>query len=139
MNRHPWLRFSLSALTVLTLAGSLTLVGCKKKETPPDEVAQPAPEATAPATPSATTDVAPTAGNTGVTAADADLNQKVKDAFAADTALASVSTIEVDAQNGVITLWGSAPTEAAKTAAANVAKGVAGVTEVKNVITVSAK
>jgi osmotically-inducible protein OsmY len=140
MTRHPWLRLSLSVLAVLTLAGSLALAGCKKREVPPAETAQPTPEATTPAaTPSATTDVAPTAGTTGVTAADADLNQKVKDAFAADATLAPITTIEVDAQNGVITLWGTAPTEAAKTAAGNAAKGVAGVKEVKNSITVAAK
>lgn len=136
MTRQLWLRSTLPALAVLTLAGTLALAGCKKPEPPPSE-ATPAAEAPPVATP--TTDIAPTAGNTGVTAADADLNKKVKDAFAADPALASVTTLEVDAQNGVITLWGTAPTEAAKTAAANTAKGVAGVTEVKNSITVAAR
>jgi osmotically-inducible protein OsmY len=48
------------------------------------------------------------------------------------------STIYVDVENGVVTLTGTVPTAAQKAKAEQVAKSVAGVTSVKNQITVTA-
>jgi len=137
MTRNPWLRLSLSTLALVALTGALALSGCKKHEEapPPEPAAAPAPATTA--TP--TTDVAPPPLPNGVSTADADLQKQVKDKITADTRLAAATGIEVDAQNGTITLWGTAPSDDAKKAAEEVAKGVSGVKEVKNQIVVEAK
>ena len=47
------------------------------------------------------------------------------------------STINVDVDNGVVTLTGTVASQAQKTRAQNVARGVEGVTNVRNNLTVS--
>lgn len=141
MTRNPWLRLSLSTLALVALTGTLTLGGCKKKEEAPPPAPEPAaaPAPAAATTDIPTTDVAPPPLPNGVTASDADLQKAVKGKITADPRLTAATGIEIDAQNGTITLWGTAPTADAKKAAEEVAKGVAGVKEVKNKIVVEAK
>jgi hyperosmotically inducible periplasmic protein len=77
----------------------------------------------------------------GATAAnkvdDASITAKVNAALAADKDL-SAAKIDVDTQNGVVTLSGPAPSASAKEHASTVARGIKGVTSVNNQLTVKA-
>ena len=68
---------------------------------------------------------------------DASITVKVNSALAADKDLSAIK-IDVDTQNGVVTLSGPAPTAAAKERASEVARNVKGVTSVNNQLTVKA-
>lgn len=77
----------------------------------------------------------------GATAADkvddATITTKVNAALAKDKDLSAVK-IDVDTQNGVVTLSGPAPTATAKERASEVARSVKGVSSVNNQLTVKA-
>ena len=68
---------------------------------------------------------------------DATITAKVKTAIAADKDLSAIK-IDVDTQNGVVTLSGPAPTATAKEHASEIARNVKGVTSVNNQLTVKA-
>ena len=66
---------------------------------------------------------------------DASITAKVNAGLAADKDLSAIR-IDVDTENGVVTLSGPAPTDAAKERAAEIAKNVEGVNSVNNKLTV---
>jgi osmotically-inducible protein OsmY len=68
---------------------------------------------------------------------DATITTKVNAALAADKDLSAIK-IDVDTQNGVVTLSGPAPTATAKERASEVARNIKGVTSVNNQLTVKA-
>ncbi|MFL6566983.1 MAG: BON domain-containing protein [Burkholderiales bacterium] len=73
------------------------------------------------------------------TAHDATLTTKVKSALAADVGLKTLTGISVDSEGSTVTLKGSVDTDANKRRAEQVARGVDGVSTVKNELTVEAK
>ena len=73
------------------------------------------------------------------TAKDATLTTKVKSALAADVGLKTLTGISVDSEGSVVTLKGAVDTAANKSRAEQVARGVEGVSSVKNELTVQAK
>jgi hyperosmotically inducible periplasmic protein len=70
------------------------------------------------------------------TAASATLTTKVKTALASDVGLRTMTNINVDSDDGVVTLKGKVTTAEAKKRAEAVAKKVDGVKSVKNQLTV---
>ena len=70
---------------------------------------------------------------------DSWLTTKVKSALAADVGLKTLTGINVDTTGSVVTLKGSVDTAANKSRAEQVARGVEGVSSVKNELTVQAK
>ncbi len=68
---------------------------------------------------------------------DAVITTKVKAAIAADKDLSAIK-IDVDTQNGVVTLSGPAPTATAKERASEIARNVKGVNSVNNQLTIKA-
>lgn len=68
---------------------------------------------------------------------DAAITTKVKAAIAADKDLSAIR-IDVDTQNGVVTLSGPAPTASAKEHASEIARNVKGVSSVNNQLTIKA-
>ena len=72
-------------------------------------------------------------------AKDSWLTTKVKSALAADVGLKTLTGINVDSEGSVVTLKGSVDTDANKRRAEQVARGVEGVSTVRNQITVEAK
>ncbi len=75
---------------------------------------------------------------TAEVATDVTITAKVKTALAVDSQLSALD-INVDTVKGVVSLWGRAPSEEAVKRATTLTKGVEGVTEVKNQLTVVAK
>jgi hyperosmotically inducible periplasmic protein len=73
------------------------------------------------------------------TAASATLTTKVKSALAADVGLKTMTNIDVDSNNGVVTLKGRVDTADQKKQAEKVAKQVDGVKSVKNQLKVEKK
>jgi len=70
---------------------------------------------------------------------DSWLTTKVKSALAADVGLKTLTGINVDTTGSIVTLKGSVDTAANKSRAEQVARGVEGVSSVKNELTVQAK
>jgi len=70
---------------------------------------------------------------------DSWLTTKVKSALAADVGLKTLTGINVDTEGNVVTLKGSVDTTANKSRAEQVARGVEGVSSVKNELIVQAK
>jgi|RhiMethySRZTD1v2_1073278.scaffolds.fasta_scaffold824314_3 osmotically-inducible protein OsmY len=70
---------------------------------------------------------------------DSWLTTKVKSALAADVGLKTLTGINVDSAGSVVTLKGSVDTAANKSRAEQVARGVEGVSTVKNELAVQAK
>ena len=70
---------------------------------------------------------------------DSWLTTKVKSALAADVGLKTLTGINVDSAGSIVTLKGSVDTAANKSRAEQVARGVEGVSSVKNELTVQAK
>ena len=68
---------------------------------------------------------------------DAAITAKVNASLAADKDLSAIK-IDVDTQNGVVTLSGPAPTATARERASEIARGVKGVNSVNNQLTVKA-
>ena len=73
------------------------------------------------------------------TAAGAALTTKVKSALAKDEGMRTMTNIDVDSNDGVVTLKGKVPTAEAKKKAGEIAKKVNGVKSVKNQLTVEKK
>jgi hypothetical protein len=73
----------------------------------------------------------------GAKVSDATITAEVKSALAADPQLASLK-IDVDTDNGVVTLSGPAPSEEAKSRATQIAAGPKGVMRVENRLEVKA-
>ena len=72
-------------------------------------------------------------------AAGAALTTKVKTALASDAGMKTMTNIDVDSNNGVVTLKGKVDSAAAKKKAGEIAKKVDGVKSVKNQLTVEKK
>jgi hyperosmotically inducible protein len=72
-------------------------------------------------------------------AKDSWLTTKVKSALAADVGLKTLTGINVDSEGSVVTLKGSVDTEANKRRAEQIARGVEGVSTVRNQLTLEAK
>ena len=72
-------------------------------------------------------------------AAGAALTTKVKTALASDAGMRTMTNIDVDSADGVVTLKGKVDTADAKKKAEAIAKKVEGVKRVKNELTVEAK
>ena len=68
---------------------------------------------------------------------DAAITAKVNAGLASDKDLSAIK-IDVDTQNGVVTLSGPAPSATAKARASEIARGVKGVSSVNNQLTVKA-
>lgn len=90
--------------------------------------------ATAPAFAQTTNDQATQEGRQKNTefVSDATLTTKVHTALANDVGMRTMYSINVDSDNGVVTLKGKVDSEATKQRAADVAKKVSGVQSVKN-------
>ena len=73
------------------------------------------------------------------TASSAALTTKVKTALASDAGMKTMTNIDVDSNNGVVTLKGKVDSAAAKKKAGEIAKKVEGVKSVKNQLTVEKK
>ncbi|HJY79119.1 MAG TPA: BON domain-containing protein [Burkholderiales bacterium] len=73
------------------------------------------------------------------TAQDATLTTKVKSALAADVGLRTLTGISVTSDGSTVTLQGAVDTDANKRRAEQVARGVDGVSSVKNELAVEAK
>jgi hypothetical protein len=71
------------------------------------------------------------------TAIDDDIELDVEDALNNDASISDQSRIEVNVEDGVVSLTGTVPTSAEKSRAESVAKNVKGVEEVNNQLTVS--
>jgi hyperosmotically inducible periplasmic protein len=72
-------------------------------------------------------------------ASSAALTTKVKTALASDVGMRTMTNIDVDSDNGVVTLKGKVDTAEAKKKAEEIAKKVDGVKSVKNELTVEKK
>lgn len=72
-------------------------------------------------------------------AASAALTTKVKTALASDVGMRTMTNIDVDSDDGVVTLKGKVDTAEAKQKAEEIAKKVDGVKSVKNQLTVEKK
>ena len=72
------------------------------------------------------------------TAASATLTTKVKTALASDAGLSTMANINVDSNNGVVTLKGKVDSADAKKKAGEIAKKVDGVKSVKNELRIEA-
>ena len=74
-----------------------------------------------------------TMADAAATEADRSLNQRIRQVLNADTALVlSVQKIQLDTSNGVVTLYGSVPTEKIKNDVSAKVQQVAGVKKVEN-------
>jgi hyperosmotically inducible periplasmic protein len=73
------------------------------------------------------------------TASNATLTTKVKSALASDVGMKTMTNIDVDSNNGVVTLKGKVDSADAKKKAADIAKKVDGVKSVKNELKVEKK
>lgn len=83
-------------------------------------------------------DAAKDAGNAVASAADsASITASVNAGLIKDTELSAIK-IDVDTKDGVVTLTGEAPSQAAKDRAGDIAKAVQGVSSVNNNLTVKA-
>ncbi|TJZ70057.1 BON domain-containing protein [Chitiniphilus eburneus] len=135
------------ALAPLLLAGLLT--ACGKKEEPVADntnyaasapaVADPTPvEASPSMAESAAAATASAADSAGNAVSNAALTAKVKAALAADVSLKTL-TVNVDSNGNHVSLTGEVENEAQRTQAEQVARGVEGVSEVTNNLTLKAK
>jgi hyperosmotically inducible protein len=73
------------------------------------------------------------------TAASATLTTKVKSALASDAGLGTMTSIDVDSKDGVVTLKGKVDSADMKKKAGDIAKKVSGVKSVKNELKVEKK
>lgn len=105
-------------------------------ETPPRTAGTDTPPATT-TTPPRATEATPPAGDrtaaqrAGDAVSDATITAEVKSALAADPKLAALK-IDVDTENGVVTLTGPAPDEQSKSRATQIAAAPKGVMRVEN-------
>jgi osmotically-inducible protein OsmY len=66
-----------------------------------------------------------------------ELEQRIRTQIGEDPRTAEMPRVNVEVNDGIAELRGSAPSEDAKQAAGEIAQGVEGVREVRNLITVS--
>jgi hypothetical protein len=86
---------------------------------------------------SAADDTRTMGASAGAKVDDASITAKVNASLAKDKELSAVK-IDVDTQNGVVTLSGPAPTATAKERASQIARNVKGVSSVNNQLTIKA-
>jgi hyperosmotically inducible protein len=120
----------LTPLAVGLLAGVL-LVACDKKTTTTSTPAGTATTTTVTPSPSATTAV----NTAGAAVSDSAVTAKVKTALLADDNVKGLK-IDVDTSGGVVTLNGTADSQANMTKAQTIARGIEGVKSVENKLTV---
>ncbi|GAA5786631.1 BON domain-containing protein [Chitiniphilus shinanonensis] len=134
------------ALAPLLLAGLLTACG-KKDETVADNsgvaslpaAVEPTPAEASPSmAQSAAAATASAADSAGDAVSNAALTAKVKAALAADVSLKTL-TVDVDSSGSHVTLTGEVENDAQRTQAEQVARGVEGVGDVTNNLTLKAK
>ena len=134
------LRHGARLLAVSSLVAVLGLAGCTERV---EGVPGPRPEAAEIREPArdreparnTSNPVAAAAASTGDRIDDMQLTTRVNAGLAADKAL-SAMRINVDTQDGVVTLMGTAPTLTAKARAAEIAREVKGVKSVNNQLSV---
>ena len=73
----------------------------------------------------------------GVTEQQEEVEQRIRTSLGQDPRTTDIPRVNVEVNDGVAELRGTAPSENAKTAAGEIASGVEGVREVRNLITVS--
>jgi|GEM_PF-254285 len=128
----------MKAIQAFTLAAGAMLVAASLNVYAQDAASAPAaaPAATAPATDTAKANVKQSKAELKkARAANRALSRKVRAALAKDKNI-SVANITVRAKDGAIILQGTVPEQGQVDHAAEVAKGVAGVTSVKNALTI---
>jgi hyperosmotically inducible protein len=120
------MKLSMGALCVLMVVGLGLSSGCAKDRTTTADARR-----NEQATDRTGTE---TTGTTGIggTLDNASLTAKVKSKLATDVKASTVTNIDVDSNNGVVTLSGTVPTMEAKTQAEQVAHSIDGVTKVEN-------
>ena len=125
-------------IVILLFAGSMLavghLTGCDRA---PDERAKVVPAPPVTPTPKAEPAARPSNPMAGQTIDDAGITTKVKAALIADKAIKSTD-IDVDTEQGTVTLTGRVPDAAQVARAAEIARGVEGVKTVSNKLTVGA-
>ena len=133
---------------IAAVTGALVLLfaaGCQRDESKPPAPKTPAPATTAP-TPPAATAPAPGTGTTapgdagrtvGQTVDDATINAKVKAALLQADDVKGTD-INVDTVNGTVTLKGAVQSQAQSDRAVTIAKGIEGVKQVQNTLSVKA-
>lgn len=127
---RPRLRLSF----VVAAASLAAVAGCEKTTTTRTDGAG---TTTTTTTISATPAASVALGKAGEAAIDSAITVKVKTALLADPDIKSLK-IDVDTNDGVVTLNGTVPSAANATRAATVAKGIDGVKSVQNRLTVKA-
>lgn len=128
----------MKAIQAFTLAAGAMLVAASLNVYAQDSASAPAaaPAATAPATDTAKANVKQSKAELKkARAANRALSRKVRAALAKDKNI-SVANITVRAKDGAIVLQGTVPEQGQVDHATDVAKGVAGVTSVKNALTI---
>lgn len=120
--------------TVAALSSALVLTGSADAQSPGSATQRPSSP-----TPSGTRSmqssehIGQTTEDKAATEADRSLNQRIRQAFNADPALApSVQKVQLNTNNGVVTLQGAVPTEKIKDDVSATVQQVAGVTKVEN-------
>jgi hyperosmotically inducible protein len=131
--RHR-LRPRLHPFFVVAIVGLASVAGCEKTTTTRTDGAG---GTTTTTTISATPTASAALGKAGEAAIDSAITVKVKTALLADPDIKSLK-IDVDTNDGVVTLNGTVPNAANASRAATVAKGVDGVKSVQNRLTVKA-
>lgn len=121
------MRFSMGALSVLMVVGLGLTSSCAREDRTTADARR-----TDQTTDRTRTDT--TTGTTGVggTIDNAAMTAKVKSKLATDVKASTVTNIDVNSNNGVVTLTGTVPTQEAKTQAEQVARTIEGVTKVEN-------
>jgi hyperosmotically inducible protein len=118
----------------VAIAAIATMAGCEKTTTTRTDGAG---GTTTTTTISATPAASAALGKAGEAAVDSAITVKVKTALLADPDIKSLK-IDVDTNDGVVTLNGTVPNANNATRAATVAKGIDGVKSVQNRLTVKA-
>jgi len=121
-------------LAAIALLGLTALVGCQKTTTTRTDGAG---TTTTTTTISATPAASAALSKAGDVAVDSAITVKIKTALLADPDIKSLK-IDVDTQDGVVTLSGTVPSATNAARAAQVAKGVDGVKSVQNRLAVKA-
>ncbi len=132
----------IATLTIASLA-LVAVVGCNRSDrstsTNPSGTTMTPPATSSKATDSSTTTTTTTtSGSATMSEADRTLAQRVEQTLRQDTETATVAQhIQVQANNGQVTLTGSVNSQAEKTEVGNKAQQVTGVTRVDNQLTIA--
>ena len=116
---------------LLLVAVTLGLAACSDSAPPPKPAAQPAPQAAAPATASPTPAPEAKAPEAPKPDPNKELARRVKQALEGD-AKVQAGAIDVTAQDGRVSLWGTTTTADERSRAAQIAAKVNGVASVDN-------